>query len=146
MPRADQERFMSALLHMLVNRDGVPGTSEFARLAGYHGVPGDYCVHGTELFPIWHRVYLAEFEHALQAADRALGPDGALALPYWDWLDLDGAWPQQGVMPAILREYLPDLPAGLAAGGCGAVRDTVGAVPVVGGCTCGLPGGGRDTE
>ena len=33
----------------------------------------------------WHRGYLVEFEHELQKADRELGNDGAIALPYWDW-------------------------------------------------------------
>lgn len=39
-----------------------------------------------EDFPAWHRGYLVEFETALQAADRANGGDGRIALPYWDWL------------------------------------------------------------
>lgn len=32
---------------------------------------------------MWHLAYLLEMEAALQAADRKLGGDGAIALPYW---------------------------------------------------------------
>jgi hypothetical protein len=86
------ERFMAAVHHMCINTaldvDGnvVDGTSEFMRLAGYHGYPKEHCVHGTEAFPGWHRLYMLDFEASLQRSDRALGEDGRIALPYWDWL------------------------------------------------------------
>ena len=34
-------------------------------------------------FPGWHRIYLQQFELALQAADKANGNDGKIGLPYW---------------------------------------------------------------
>ena len=67
-----------------------PETSPFFELAGYHGWPGNgnermysYCEHRQETFPGWHRAYLVAFEKGLQEADRALGNDGQIALPYW---------------------------------------------------------------
>jgi tyrosinase len=40
----------------------------------------NHCQHGWERFLPWHRIYLYEFEQALQ--DRC--PD--VSLPYWDWI------------------------------------------------------------
>jgi tyrosinase len=34
----------------------------------------------------WHRYFVASFEQDLQAADRALGNDGSITVPYWDWV------------------------------------------------------------
>lgn len=70
---------------MMESKDGVPGTSDFFRLAGYHGWPSDFCQHGTETFPVWHRAYLVDFEQHLIKADKALGNDGNIGIPYWDW-------------------------------------------------------------
>ncbi|SEG08636.1 tyrosinase family protein [Nitrosomonas ureae] len=39
---------------------------------------------GPAFFP-WHRYFLRKFERDLEAADRALGKDGNVTLPYWDW-------------------------------------------------------------
>src|SRR5579872_5715137 len=33
----------------------------------------------------WHRYFLHQFEIDLQEADRRLGFDGDLTIPYWDW-------------------------------------------------------------
>eukprot|EP01006_Ploeotia_vitrea_P051524 TRINITY_DN67571_c7_g10_i1.p1 TRINITY_DN67571_c7_g10~~TRINITY_DN67571_c7_g10_i1.p1 ORF type:complete len:1088 (-),score=194.31 TRINITY_DN67571_c7_g10_i1:193-3186(-) len=109
MTPAEQQRFMNAVFKMMENTHG-PETSEFFRLAGYHGWPGDghghgYCTHRQENFPGWHRIYLREFERALQAADRALGNDGNIGLPYWDWSDRS-----RGTVPAVWRNY--NLPQG----------------------------------
>ena len=40
----------------------------------------NHCQHGWERFLPWHRIYLYEFEQALQ--DRVPG----ITLPYWDWI------------------------------------------------------------
>lgn len=85
-----QERFAAAIAKMQENTTPGENSSEFFRLAGYHGWPGKYCSHGREDFPTWHRAYLAEFERSLGAADKANGHDGTLGLPYWDWTDLVG--------------------------------------------------------
>eukprot|EP01060_Flectonema_neradi_P019918 TRINITY_DN2742_c0_g2_i3.p1 TRINITY_DN2742_c0_g2~~TRINITY_DN2742_c0_g2_i3.p1 ORF type:complete len:672 (+),score=149.13 TRINITY_DN2742_c0_g2_i3:1952-3967(+) len=85
MSQGDVDRFFNAFEKMMENKNG-PGTSEFFRIASYHGEPAPYyCQHGRETFPGWHRIYLLEFEKGLQAADKALGNDGNISLPYWDW-------------------------------------------------------------
>jgi len=99
------ERFMAAVHHMCLNTKG-EGTSEFMRLAGYHGFPDNHCVHGTEAFPGWYRLYMLEFEVLLQQSDRALGGDGRIALPYWDWLAGEE-------VPSYVLEKWSSLPVGL---------------------------------
>ena len=82
----------------------IPASSQYFRLACYHGGQGrawphytrgqgepedpypSYCVHGWEAFPGWHRAYLVEFERTMRRADMANGGDGDIGLPYWDWL------------------------------------------------------------
>ena len=65
----------------------------------------EYCAHRRECFPNWHRPYLLDFERTMRRADMALGGDGNLGLPYWDWLEpeINGE-----VMPAVVREHLLD--------------------------------------
>jgi hypothetical protein len=113
MGRADQERYARAVVKMMENKMGptgeaVPGTSEYFRLASYHGGPanaandtGEHCVHGLEAFPGWHRAYLVDFEVTMRKADKLLGGDGNIGLPYWDWTfpELNGE-----VFPRILRD------------------------------------------
>eukprot|EP01084_Bolivina_argentea_P053345 97923_1 len=82
------------------------GTSEFYRCASYHGQPAPiYCQHGRETFPGWHRIYLMDFEKAIQAADKQLGNDGNVSLPYWDWSQN----PEDGI-PKIVRERFTGWP------------------------------------
>jgi len=81
----------------------------FFQLSGIHGLPfvtwnqspiegAGYCVHGTDLFPTWHRPYVAVFEqviqqHAVDIASKYTTPDAAdwkqaaadLRQPFWDW-------------------------------------------------------------
>jgi hypothetical protein len=49
---------------------------------------------GPAFFP-WHRYFLLKFEHDLQDADRALGGDGGLTLPYWDWTNDNDSNPKK---------------------------------------------------
>lgn len=104
MPIEDQRRFIFALNKMAESPKG-PGTSVFARLAITHSL---HCVHAQETFPAWHRIYLYEFEKALRAADRELGNDGNIALPYWDFCDVE----RPDVTPAIIREFWSEVPHG----------------------------------
>jgi len=111
MPAAEQERVAAAVIKMRENDDGVAGTSQFFRLAVIHGgMPPlsdekypEYCAHRRECFPNWHRPYLLEFERTLRRADIALGGDGNIGLPYWDWSQTDV---QGEVLPRILREKM----------------------------------------
>ncbi len=41
--------------------------------------------HQGPAFLPWHREYILLFEQDLQAADKSLGNDGSIGLPYWDW-------------------------------------------------------------
>ena len=56
-----------------------------------------------QAFPGWHRPYLLEFERMLRRADMALGGDGAIGLPYWDWSEAEV---KGEVLPGIIRKRL----------------------------------------
>jgi len=99
MSKEDQQRFANALKRMMKNDNGVD-SSEFYRIASYHGM---HCAHRNESFPVWHRPYLCEMEKALQEADKKLGNDGLIALPYWDWT----ARNTKELIPKIVREQFP---------------------------------------
>ena len=113
LPEEEQHRFARALAKMMEDGADGPESSPFFRLASLHGWPGKgtetryaYCEHRQETFPGWHRAYLVAFEEALQAADRDLGNDGRIALPYWDVLGQPSV--NGEVFPSILREYFPN--------------------------------------
>lgn len=103
LPLAEQERVCDAL-------DEMVRTGEYFRLASYHGWPNEFCAHNEEHFPVWHRGYLVEFERALSQADRSLGRDGSIGLPYWD-----GGQPVVNgeTLPAVLRRRWGTLPSQL---------------------------------
>jgi hypothetical protein len=42
--------------------------------------------HRSPAFLPWHRVFLRLFEKDLQFADKHLGKDGKITLPYWNWI------------------------------------------------------------
>ncbi|KDQ14083.1 hypothetical protein BOTBODRAFT_145757 [Botryobasidium botryosum FD-172 SS1] len=54
-----------------------------------------YCVHGTALFPIWHRAYMSLYESSMKLPPRlpwntrrpprSFEAAERLRLPYWDW-------------------------------------------------------------
>eukprot|EP00928_Gymnodinium_smaydae_P078047 TRINITY_DN6164_c0_g2_i1.p1 TRINITY_DN6164_c0_g2~~TRINITY_DN6164_c0_g2_i1.p1 ORF type:complete len:1025 (+),score=171.15 TRINITY_DN6164_c0_g2_i1:55-3129(+) len=113
MPLDEQRRFVTALRKLFENKNG-PGTSEYFRIAGYHGWPSQYCHHAQETFPGWHRGYLLELERALMKADKELGNDGRIGLPYWDWTveDIDGQY-----FPRIIREEFGTMPKDLLESG-----------------------------
>lgn len=80
----------------------------YFQVAGIHGFPivswdsepaGDYCTHGSVLFPTWHRPYLMLYEQRLyeimlEIIERDVPQDekdlwklqaAQWRLPYWDW-------------------------------------------------------------
>lgn len=73
----------------------------YAYWAGLHGLPGQYCQHGTLLFLPWHRAYLYLFEKSLQ--DQVPG----VTLPWWDWTSADSH--AQGI-PASYSDPATDNP------------------------------------
>lgn len=115
MSQAEQDRFAAAVMKMRENKDGQAGSSEYFRCAVLHGgMPPlseedfpEYCAHRRECFPTWHFPYMLEFERALRRADLALGGDGSIGLPYWDWtrIDINGE-----VMPAVARKLMVEFP------------------------------------
>ena len=63
----------------------------------------NHCQHGWERFLPWHRIYLYEFEQALQD----VAPD--VTLPYWDWTmpQYRPAQPDKGwIIPPAFQAYL----------------------------------------
>lgn len=63
----------------------------------------NHCQHGWERFLPWHRIYLYEFEQALQ--DRVPG----ITLPYWDWImpQYCPRHPEKGwIIPQSFKAYL----------------------------------------
>lgn len=101
----------------------------YYQIAGIHGRPfiewdgvqqanggsGGYCTHDSNLFPPWHRPYLALFEETLyinsrQAVaefpagslkDRYTNALSTLRMPYWDWAMVPPTG--QDVMPSSLQ-------------------------------------------
>ena len=113
MTEAECQRYAAAVSRMMQDVDGEPESSPFFTLAAYHGWPGkrternySYCEHRQETFPGWHRAYLVAFEEAFQEADRALGNDGRIGLPYWDVVGQPEVNGQ--VFPSILRTAFPN--------------------------------------
>jgi tyrosinase len=63
----------------------------------------NHCQHGWERFLPWHRVYLYEFEQALQD----VSPD--ITMPYWDWTmpQYRPEHPEKGwIIPKSYKAYL----------------------------------------
>ena len=86
-----QERFVCAVNVLIAN-----GT--YGNLVAIHG-DMSHMMHGTQRFLPWHRVYLMQFEQALQSVH----PD--VVVPYWNWT----APTEQGV-PAWLAAVTPTVP------------------------------------
>lgn len=75
LPDAQLTAFRNAVSQAMALTDD-RGYSYFA---GWHGVPFNWCEHGTEWFLPWHRAYLHLFELALQRLV------AGVTLPWWDW-------------------------------------------------------------
>ncbi|KAK2758458.1 hypothetical protein FQN53_008206 [Emmonsiellopsis sp. PD_33] len=99
--------------------------TSFQQVAGIHGYPyqswddvegtraAGYCSHGSTLFPLWHRPYLAMYEqkiwgHAQRIANeyppalRGMYQRAAetLRIPYWDWAS-DPELPRSVITPEL---------------------------------------------
>ncbi|KAL1954633.1 hypothetical protein VTO42DRAFT_874 [Malbranchea cinnamomea] len=104
------------------SRDGLLSYFQIAGIHGYpyvawDGVEGSqeagYCLHGSTLFPLWHRPYMALFEQIIwekaqkiassyPEAERQKYVSAAktLRLPFWDWAS-DPEMPECVVTPEI---------------------------------------------
>lgn len=105
------KKFFSLYIQALryIYAEEQPEMLSFFQLAGIHSQPfvtwnqspsegKGYCVHGTNLFPTWHRPYVALFEQIIQDRAQKIAalyntPDAAewktaaenLRQPFWDW-------------------------------------------------------------
>lgn len=62
-------------------RDSDPKNKEsYLVIAGYHGLPGQFCQHHADGYNPWHRAYLKVFEDQL----RTIPGCENVTLPYWD--------------------------------------------------------------
>jgi hypothetical protein len=84
---AEKARFVAAVRKMKTDGAAPYNYDKFVLIhnAAFTGDPNTNPAHlGPAFFP-WHRHFLVKFERDLVAADRALGGDGNVTLPYWDW-------------------------------------------------------------
>ena len=117
LTEAEGDRVVAAWRKMTENKKGVPGSSEYFRLGVVHGGTQDrgtwlseaqnptpsYCVHGPECFANWHRIYITDMELTLRRADLALGNDGRIGLPYFDWTVKPAGKP---MLPMVLQKIM----------------------------------------
>jgi tyrosinase len=80
---AEKSRFIAAVKEM--KRQGDYDWYVRWHLEGGGMLGGPVVAHGGPAFLPWHRYFILSFEQDLQAADRRLGGDGSVTLPYWDW-------------------------------------------------------------
>jgi hypothetical protein len=97
---AEKTRFVAAVKKMKADAGAAHNYDKFVTIhaAAFSGGPNVNPAHmGPAFFP-WHRYFLLKFENDLKAADTALGGDGSLTLPYWDWThdNADGPNNQRG--------------------------------------------------
>ncbi len=98
LPSLERKRFVAAAKQM-------KATDIYDQYVQWHidamgsMTPNDpnYAHQGPAFLP-WHRQFILLFEQDLQAADRDLGGDGNLTLPYWDWTNEMSPDPQQNVL------------------------------------------------
>jgi hypothetical protein len=94
---AEKTRFIAAVKRMKTNGtyDVYPAVHQFAAPSPGRLHRDDNAAHRGPAFCPWHRYFLAKFELDLKAADRELGGDGSLMLPYWDWTLDDASAPNR---------------------------------------------------
>jgi tyrosinase len=81
-----------ANIKIRIKPSGSASPSEFAFTRTPKSPPEQYLLrtyemaHRSPAFLPWHRVHLRLFEKDLQFADKQLGNDGKITLPYWNWI------------------------------------------------------------
>jgi tyrosinase len=63
-------------------------------------IHGDECPHGWSAFLPWHRIYLYQFEQALQDID------ASVTLPYWNWASATPEQMAAGYIPKAYQGWL----------------------------------------
>lgn len=89
---AERSRFVAALKRMKTDRTYDQYVQWHVDAMGMGPQSVNYAHQGPAFLP-WHREFILLFEQDMQKADRALGGDGSLTLPYWDWTAEQGADP-----------------------------------------------------
>jgi len=81
----DKKRFIAAVIQM--RKMPAPGFPNlYDKYIVWHATAGfNLVAHGGLAFLAWHRAFLWEFEKDLQTSDIALGKDGRIGVPWWDW-------------------------------------------------------------
>lgn len=99
---ADRRRWVDAVLRMKRDRAAAYNYDKFVLMheRAQTGIQNSTQLnanpaHGGPAFCPWHRYFIAKFEQDLQAADRANGRDGTIALPYWDWTNDNATSPNR---------------------------------------------------
>jgi tyrosinase len=96
------EKFRFAMRELYELNKWAEDSRSYNNLALIHQ---NHCQHGWERFLPWHRIYLYEFEQALQ--DHC--PD--VTIPYWDWTmpHYSPATPEKGrIIPFAYQAFLTD--------------------------------------
>ena len=90
--KAQRARFMNATKQMKNFDLSVPGTASTTggTYQKYIEIHNTLAEHRTVSFLAWHRILLWEFEEDLITADKQLGNDGNISIPYWPWHLFDG--------------------------------------------------------
>jgi peptidoglycan hydrolase-like protein with peptidoglycan-binding domain len=99
MPVVEQERFSDAVVEMMDN-------GNFFRLATHYSEMFLLYSH-QESFPAFNRAHVCAFERELMNADVALGRDGCISVPYYDWTNLNI---QQQAYSVVLDAYFKEVP------------------------------------
>lgn len=75
-------RIQNALIRMRIGGS----RSIYAKICSIHGWPSSnpFCKHGVPEFAPWHSLYIILMEYFMRKADRELGNNGNIRLPYWD--------------------------------------------------------------
>lgn len=88
LKKADKDRFIAAVLEMKAKPAAAYNYNKYVTWhqdAFSGGTTDSNPAHNGPAFFPWHREFILRFEKDLVAADLALGKDGAITLPYWDW-------------------------------------------------------------
>jgi Common central domain of tyrosinase len=98
LSEAEKSRYIAAVKKMKAETAEPYNYDKFVKMhasVAASANPDDNPAHRGPAFLPWHRHLLLKFEQDLQAADRALGGDGTLTLPYWDWPQDDPSTPDR---------------------------------------------------
>lgn len=99
---------VNSLVHALKRMQKDKSPSGFETIASFHALPPlcisetdkrhyACCVHGMATFPQWHRLYVVQFEQALNRHGASVG------VPYWDW-----TYPMKEIPSLIASEKYTD--------------------------------------